>query len=128
MLAFCQTAQAQSPLVLQNGVCKAVEWPVARSLPVCDINYIPAIKTQTRAVIVDNDLERLLDCIWEKESSRGKNMIGDNGLAIGHYQIHIHCHNVSYDCAMDFECSRDYTRQMILAGKGYLWTTYYKCL
>jgi len=100
---------------------------VARSLPVCDQNYIPTIKTQTRAVVADDELERLLDCIWEKESSCGKNMVGDNGLAIGHYQIHIHCHPVSYDCAMDFDCSRDYTRKMILAGKGYLWTAYSRC-
>lgn len=77
---------------------------------------------------MDDELEKLLDCIWEKESSRGKNMIGDNGLAFGHYQIHLDKHPVSYDCAMDFGCSRDYTRQMIKAGKGSWWTAFSPCL
>lgn len=78
----------------------------------------------------DREMARLLDCMWERESQRGdpRFMVGDGGLAIGHYQIHIDCHPVSYDCAMDFECSRDYTRRMILAGDGWLWTSYDNCL
>ena len=88
--------------------------------------------SKDEAILIDDEkdegLDDLLDCMWLKESSRGKNMVGDSGLAIGHYQIHIDIHPVSYDCAMDFYCSRDYTRMMILKGLGYLWTSYHKCL
>jgi len=69
----------------------------------------------------------LLDCMWFLESSRGQNMIGDNGKAIGHFQIHIDKHPVSYECAMDYDCSSKFTAQMIHEGKGYLWTAYRLC-
>ncbi len=121
-------AQSLNPLSLSYATCKPVEWLVVRSLPVCDLNYTPTIKTQIRAVIVDDELEKLLDCIWEKESGRGKNMIGDNGLAFGHYQIHLDKHPVSYDCAMDYDCARAYTRRMIEVGRGGEWTSYNDCL
>ena len=70
----------------------------------------------------------LLFCLWEKESSFGKNMIGDRGKAIGHFQIWISIHNISEECAMDFECSLEWVAQKVREGKGYLWTTYKPCL
>lgn len=73
------------------------------------------------------DIEALLDCIWAKESGKGKNMLGDGGRAFGHYQIHLAIHPVTYACAMDYECSRTYTKLMILQGKGYLWTSFTPC-
>jgi hypothetical protein len=70
----------------------------------------------------------LLDCMWFKESHRGADKRrGDGGLAYGHFQIHIDKHPVSEACALDFECSLDYTAQMVMAGKGYLWSSYYPC-
>jgi hypothetical protein len=80
----------------------------------------------------DTEMAELLDCIWFKESSRGQNMFGDyrNGkpMAFGHFQIWLKYHPVSYDCAMDFECSAEFTEQKIREGQGYLWTTYKGCL
>ena len=74
------------------------------------------------------DKSEVLICMWEKESSFGIKMVGDHGLAIGHFQIHLDKHPVSYDCAMDLECSANYTSQMIDKGFGYLWTSYKDCL
>jgi len=74
------------------------------------------------------DMADLLICIWKRESSFGKNMIGDKGKAFGHFQIWISKHPVSYKCAMDFECSLNFTAQKIKEGKGQLWTTYKPCL
>ena len=74
------------------------------------------------------ELTNLLICMWGKESSFGKFLIGDRGKAIGHFQIWISKHPVSYNCAMDFECSLDYTAKMIKKGKGNLWTSYKGCL
>jgi len=80
----------------------------------------------------DNEMAELLDCIWFKESSRGQNMFGDyrNGKpqAFGHFQIWLKYHPVSYECAMDFECSAAFTEQKIREGKGHLWTVYKSCL
>ena len=105
-----------------------------RELPVCAIGkYNPPIRTETRATIVDDPMERLLDCIAEKESSNGKNLYGDyrNGVptSFGAYQWRIHLHpQVSYDCAMDYDCARAYTRRMIEVGRGGEWTSYNDCL
>ena len=80
----------------------------------------------------DIEMAELLDCIWFKESSRGQNMFGDyrNGKpqAFGHFQIWLKYHPVSYDCAMDFQCSAEYTEQKIREGQGHLWTVYKSCL
>lgn len=75
------------------------------------------------------EIADLLDCMWSKESTRGvnKNIKGDNGLAYGDFQIHIDKHPIGYNCAMDFECSLDYTAKMVKDGYGYLWTSYQKC-
>ena len=70
----------------------------------------------------------IMECLVRKESQYCQNMIGDHGLAIGCYQIHIDKHPVSRECAMDFECSAYFTYNKIKDGKGYLWTPYYKCL
>lgn len=74
------------------------------------------------------ELADILLCMWGRESSYGRKMIGDKGKAFGHFQIWISKHLVSYDCAMDFECSLDYTARKIKEGKGFLWTSYKKCL
>lgn len=47
----------------------------------------------------------------------------DRGL----FQINSFYHpNVSDECAFDLECSARWTNEMILNGKGYLWTTWNK--
>lgn len=84
------------------------------------------------AVIAD-DMERLLDCIAEKESSNGKNLYGDyrNGrpTSFGAYQWRVHLHpEVSYDCAMDYWCAREKTREAIERGFGWWWTSSDDCL
>lgn len=105
-----------------------------RELPVCAIGkYIPPARPQTRATIVDDEMERLLDCLAEKESSNGKNLYGDyrNGVptSFGAYQWRIHLHpQVSYDCAMDYDCARQKTREAIEQGFGWWWTSYNDCL
>lgn len=73
------------------------------------------------------DNEKLIDCIWKKESSRGQNMVGDNGLAIGHFQIHIAVNGVSEDCAMDYWCSSEYLIEQLMAGNSWKWPTYELC-
>jgi hypothetical protein len=72
----------------------------------------------------------LLYCMWGKESTWGvnKNVRGDNGLAIGDFQIHVDKHPISYEDAMDFEKSLDYTAKLIKEGEGHLWSSYPKCL
>lgn len=84
-------------------------------------------KTRTEAVIVTP----LLDCMWNKESSRGQNMFGDYRkgipMATGHFQIWLSKHPISYDCAMDFDCSAKYTLEQIKAGNGRFWTSYQGC-
>ena len=114
-----------------------------RELPVCAIGkYTPPVRPQALATIVDDhlagvgkmvadDMERLLDCIAEKESSNGKNLYGDyrNGvpMAYGPYQIWLKYHPIGYDCAMDYDCARAYTRRMIEVGRGEEWTSYNDC-
>ena len=68
-------------------------------------------------------------CLVREESRWGTDIDvpGDNGLAWGYYQIHIDKHPVTKECAMDFECSADYTYKSIDAGYGYWWTPYYRC-
>lgn len=78
-------------------------------------------------------MSELLDCLWLNESSRGVRMYGDywNGkpLAYGHYQIHLWQHpTVSYECAMDLECSTAYTANEIRAGRIWQWTKHDYCL
>ena len=77
-------------------------------------------------------MSELLDCLWFNESSRGKYMYGDywNGkpLAYGHYQVWLHIHDISYACAMDLECSTQYTAAEIRAGRGWQWSQYDYCL
>lgn len=94
---------------------------------------------QTLGYLIDENKKNLIEakypelvntliCMWGKESSYGKNMIGDEGRAFGHFQIWISKHPVTYQCAMDFECSLDYTAKMIKEGKGNLWTSYKRCV
>lgn len=74
------------------------------------------------------DIDDLLICMLKKESTYGTDLIGDHGLAIGSYQIHIDKHPVSYWCAMNFECALQFTADMVKRGKGYLWTSWKKCI
>jgi len=105
-----------------------------RELPVCAIGkYTPPVRPQALATIVDDPMERLLDCIAEKESSNGKNLYGDyrNGVptSFGAYQWRVHLHpQVSYDCAMDYDCAREKAREAIKQGFGWWWTSYKECL
>lgn len=71
----------------------------------------------------------LLVCMVRNESTYCTNEEkGDHGLAYGCFQIHIDKHDITEWCALDFECSLDWTVKMIKEGKGYLWTTYKPCL
>ena len=105
-----------------------------REAKVCAIGkYIPPVRPQTLATIVDDEMERLLDCLAEKESSNGKNLYGDyrNGVptSFGAYQWRVHLHpQVSYDCAMDYDCARQKTMEAIEQGFGWWWTSYKECL
>lgn len=73
----------------------------------------------------------LLICLWERESSKGRNMYGDfrNGepMAFGHFQVWLKYHPISYECSMDLECSLQFTAEMIEKGYGRLWTPYNRC-
>ena len=100
-----------------------------------EANYSPVfiVKLEVLGSLIEKDDYRylypeILDCMWKKESTRGTNMIGDSGRAIGHFQIWISIHPVTYECAMDYDCSSIYTAKMIHDGYGYLWTTYKPCL
>ena len=78
-------------------------------------------------------MSELLDCLWLNESSRGARMYGDywNGkpLAYGHYQIHLWQHpTVSYNCAMDLECSTKYVVHEVFQNRGWQWTPYERCI
>jgi len=66
---------------------------------------------------------KLLIYMVRNESSFCQNMRGDSGLAYGCFQIHLDKHEISYECAMDFLCSLDWTVEKINEGKGYLWTS-----
>jgi len=105
-----------------------------REAKVCAVGkYTPPVRPQTRATIVDDEMERLLDCIAENESSNGKNLYGDyrNGVptSFGAYQWRVHLHpQVSYDCAMDYDCAREKAREAIEQGFGWWWTSYNDCL
>ena len=85
---------------------------------------------ESQIVRVDEGIDPLLYCKWGKESSwgRDKYIRGDHGLAYGDFQIHIDKHDITEWCAMDFECSRNFTASKIKAGQGWLWTSYSKCL
>lgn len=75
------------------------------------------------------ELADLLICMWGKESSYGTQMIGDKGMAYGHFQIWLSLHkDVTYNCSMDFLCSLNWTAKKVQEGKGRLWSTYSKCL
>ena len=68
-------------------------------------------------------LAETLICLWWEESRYGTDMIGDGGLAIGHFQIHIDKHpEVSYECSMDFSCSLKFTAESIMKGNQNWWS------
>ena len=82
-----------------------------------------------RAVLTYSEpMAELLDCIWFNESGRGTRMIGDYGMAFGHYQWWLSLHpDMTYDCAMDYDCSTKKTAEAIEAGHSSWWTTYSRC-
>jgi len=72
---------------------------------------------------------KVMWCAYNEESDYGRNLTrGDNGRAYGHWQIHLAIHNISYECAMNFECSTDWTINMWRKGEAHLWTGYNNCL
>lgn len=75
-----------------------------------------------------SEMDDLLICMIEDESTYCQDMRGDSGLTYGCYQIHIDKHDITEECAMDFKCSLEWTARKIKEGKGYLWTTYEPCL
>lgn len=50
-----------------------------------------------------------------KESYDGKAMVGDGGRSRGWYHIQTKMHNVTIECALDFECSTDWTVKNLIA-------------
>lgn len=121
------TASYQSNLYLIEGnTVKAIVSPFNLRFPV----YGTLIGSDERDLIRMEypELADLLICMWQEESSSGKRLIGDHGKAIGHFQIWISKHPVSYECAMDFQCALAYTAEKIKEGKGFWWTSYKKCL
>jgi hypothetical protein len=74
------------------------------------------------------EMADLLICVLKKESSFCQHLRGDKGLAWGCWQIHLDKHDITKECAMNFECSLDWTAQKIKEGRGYLWSAYKECL
>jgi len=74
------------------------------------------------------EMEWLLLCMLKKESTYCKHLKGDNGKAYGCWQIHIDKHEITEECALDFECSTEWSVNKIRNGEGYLWTSYKSCL
>jgi len=74
------------------------------------------------------EIDNLLLCMLKKESFYCKYLIGDDGKAYGCWQIHLDKHEISEECAMDFECSTEWSVNKIKNGEGYLWTSYRGCL
>ena len=70
---------------------------------------------------------RLLECLVKNESQYCTLLNGDNGNAYGCFQIWISKHPISEQCALDFECSLDFTVDSINAGYGWWWTPWNKC-
>jgi len=97
-------------------------------------HYVPYIETYGAIVDRTMTLEETIiaDCVWNKESSRGQNMFGDyrDGvpMAYGHFQIWLSLHLITYECAMDYNCSLSYFLKEVRMGNGELWTTYKGCL
>lgn len=50
-----------------------------------------------------------------KESYDGKAMVGDGGRSRGWYHIQTKMHNVTVECALDFECSTEWTVKNLIA-------------
>ena len=93
--------------------------------------YIP--HPQVLGIMMEEpDMTDLIMCLWEKESSFGTQMYGDyrNGkpMAYGHFQIWLKYHPVTYECAMDFDCSSQFVIEQVKAGNGKLWSPYSMCL
>jgi hypothetical protein len=92
-------------------------------------HYTPLVYTLG---YLDPEMEELIDCVWNAESSRGQNLFGDykDGYprAFGQFQIWLEYHPITYECAMDFECSAGYFVEMVEQGKGSCWTTYPDCI
>jgi len=96
-------------------------------------HYTPHIETYGSLIEgkITPEEATLIDCVWKGESTRGKKMFGDykNGvpMAYGHFQIWLSEHPVTYECAMDFDCSSSYFLKKVREGQGELWTTYKNC-
>ena len=65
-----------------------------------------------------------LKVMREKESYGGKIMTGDGGRSRGWYHIQIKMHEVSDECALDFECSTEWTVKNLIAN-GYETNRFY---
>lgn len=52
--------------------------------------------------------KQLLGMLW-KESQNKATVVGDHGLALGYFQIHYKLHRVSMACAVDLNCSANWT-------------------
>jgi len=134
---------AQSIFVNQKSEISFLE-RYSKKECVCQIGkYFPIKNIRVYSVIVDDteynadeltneELENVLDCMYFEESSNGKNLYGDhlNGVprAFGNYQIWLSVHpDVSYECAFDYKCSRDWTKKQILAHHERWWPSYSKC-
>ena len=137
-LVLCLNAPllANSPTIVNGGELATINHNTLLPYIIddnCDTDYnLTGVcgKDEMLGIIYEKYPEnaKLLACMLKKESSYGTDLIGDHGLAIGPYQIHIDKHDVSYWCAMNFRCSLDFVAQKLNEGKGYLWTAYRKCI
>ena len=74
-----------------------------------------ADKICKKAGIADLPCWQDLKAMRQKESYDGKAMVGDGGRSRGWYHIQTKMHNVTVECALDFECSTEWTVKNLLA-------------
>lgn len=109
----------------------AIEPPVAQAATVS--NKIDSTSTVKQYVEAQAKLLGVsiipVDWILDHESQDGTNMKGDDGKSIGYWMIYLAKHpEVSYACAMNLQCSTQWTLTQILKGNINWWTTWkYRC-
>lgn len=72
----------------------------------------------TEAGIIDLPCWQDLKAMRQKESYDGKAMVGDNGRSRGWYHIQTKMHKISVECALDFQCSTEWTVNNLITN-GY---------
>lgn len=137
MLGLSQPLLASAPKIPYQGEMKIIDGNsvMAYNSPLSAESWHYGLRSEPQSIFNRQlirekypEMEKLLTCIAHLESGYCKSLRGDNSLAWGCYQIHIDKHPISEWCAMDFECSLDYTAKLIKQGKGNLWTAFRYCI